>query len=224
MKTMTPTEQSTLVAQAKAGDRRAQEALLRSCERDIQGMVGKMKCSSADKEDLAQVARIAILKAVQTFDAGAGKQFRFYAAQWAGAEVRRAANTLSSVVVRNVRTRGSDLWLDAPVRVDSGEAEETSYLELMESAAATPEDSAIEDSEADRLRRVLERVISKMQAQAESKYDRLALARDLVYDRLLSHDPVSLETLSHRYGVVRETVRKLETTIVEMARAALVEA
>lgn len=223
VKTLTPVEQSTLVAQAKAGDRRATEALLRYCERDVQGMVGKMKCPSADRDDLAQVARMAVLKSIQTFDSDAGMQFRFYAAQWAREDVRRQATTLSSVVVRNVRTRGSDLYLDAPVHTPTGDIEETTYLDTMASEEPTPEFTVVAEDESERLRQVLESIIKRLKTQAESKYDRLGLARDLVYNRLLSHDPVNLSTLSTRYGVARETVRKLEIVILNMLKVALVK-
>lgn len=246
MKSLSPEQQAALVAQAKTNNPRAQRELLAYCERDIRAIVAKVKCAAADREDLAQVARIAIMKAVQTFDAQAGMQFRFYAAQWAREDVRREAVKLPSVVARGVRHRRlQDVSLDAPTSGE--ESDDLSLLDVLESEAPSPEDSVITDSEAERLRQVLERVIQRLKEDAERRYQaaarRLAkeagesydaildklmarvhtkhlLCRDVVYSRLLSHDPVKLETLSQRYGVARETVRKVEVAILKMAKFA----
>ena len=218
--TLTHEEQSALVAQAKTGDRLAQETLLRFCERDIQGMLRKAKCSAADKEDLAQTARLVVWKAIQTFNPTAGKQFRFYAAEWAREDMRRMANKLSTMVVRNVHTRGCDVHLDAPVSRGEGDESET-YMDTMSDSSTSPEDTAVECDEAERLRCVLESVIEQMKVQVSTKYDRSGLTRNLVYDRLLAHDPVKLDSLSERFGVSRETVRKLENVILGKVHAVL---
>lgn len=215
---LSPTEQADLVATVKGGDQKAARELLAFVERDIQGMLRKEKCSAADKQDLAQVGRMAVLKAVQTFDGDAGKQFRFYAAEWAREDIRRHATVLSSIVVRNVHTRGSDIYLDAPTKVVG---RESCYLETLDSGAPSAEELLAEFDEGERLRQVLESIIRRMRQQAEAKYDRLGLARSLVYDRLLSHDPVKLGTLAERFGVVRETARKLERAILAKAQTAL---
>lgn len=210
-------EQSDLVAQAKSGDQRASAELLKFMERDIQGMTRKEKCSSADREDLAQIARIAILKAVQTFNPDAGKQFRFYSADWAREDVRRHATVLSSIVVRNVHTKGADTYMDAPI----AGAMEGCYQDLMESPNPNPEEQLSSHYEAARLRQVLESIIARLKAQDSAKYNRNALARSLVYDRLLAPEPMNLGDIAHSYGVARETVRKLEVAILAMARKVL---
>lgn len=217
---LTHEEQCALVVRAQAGDRKATEALLRFCERDVQGMVTKMKCSSTDREDLAQVARLAIVKAIPNFKPDCGKQFRFYAADWAREDARRLATTLSSVVVRNVRTRGMDVELDAPMHHTTSDGEAT-LLDTLESEEPTPEQQSILDGEEARVRAVLERIVARLRQKAASRYDRAELCRDLVFNKLLSEDPVTLDTLARRYGTSRETVRKLEMVIVKMARSAL---
>lgn len=218
MKNLTPEEQNALAVRAQAGDKRAISALLEFCERDIHAIVGKAKCTKTEREDLAQVARLTILEsAIPTFNPAAGLQFRFYAAQWVRTEVKRSRNLTSSVVVRNVRTRSSDLSLDIPVDEMSGET----HSDLLESNEPSPEDVLIEADRDTRLRQVLEVIVEGLKADASARYDKVALCRDLLYNRILSNDPMGLDSLSKRYGIGRETVRKVECLILERTRTAI---
>lgn len=199
MKSLTPAEQNDLAVRAKAGDRKATADLLAFCERDVLAIVSKWRCSEAEREDLAQVARIAILEsAIPGFNPGKGYQFRFYAALWARTEVKRARNVGSSVVVVNVRTGGMDLSLDAPV---SHEDDGGTLGDALEDVTPSPEDYAIEGDTSDRVRQAMERIISSLHHDASRKYDRIALCRDLVYNRLLSERPMNLDALSCRSAV-----------------------
>jgi RNA polymerase sigma factor (sigma-70 family) len=219
VKSLTPAEQNDLAIRAKAGDRKAVSDVLAFCERDVLAIVGKWRCTEAEREDLAQVARLAILEsAIPSFNPTKGYQFRFWAAQWARTEVKRSRNTNSSVVVVNVRTASSDVSLDAPVGEDGRD-----WSDMLPDDAPTPEDIALSYDNTDRVRQAMERIIASLHADASKKYDKLALCRDLVYNRLLSERPMKLDALALRYGVARETVRKLESVILQRTRGMLEE-
>jgi RNA polymerase sigma factor (sigma-70 family) len=220
VKSLTPAEQNDLAVRAKAGDRKAVAALLAFCERDVLAIVSKWRCSEAEREDLAQVARMAILEsAIPGFNPNKGYQFRFYAALWARTEVKRSKNTNSSVVVKNVRTSTTDVSMDAALGADGMD-----WGEMLPDEGPTPEDIAIADSNSDRVRHAMERIISSLREDADRKYDRIALCRDIVYNRLLSEKPVRLDALALRYGVARETIRKQEQLLLRRVRAVLVAA
>jgi RNA polymerase sigma factor (sigma-70 family) len=219
VKSLTPAEQNALAIAAKAGDRSAVSKLLAFCERDVLAIVSKWRCSEAEREDLAQVARMAIIEsAIPSFSPGKGYQFRFYAALWVRTEVKRSKNTNSSVVVKNVHTSTTD------VSMDVAKMEGLDWSEVLPDEGPTPEDIAISDSNSDRVRRAMERIISNLREDADRKYDRIALCRDLVYHRLLSEKPLRLDALALRYGVARETVRKQEQMLLQRVRAVLVVA
>lgn len=221
MKSFTPAEQNDLAVRAKAGDRKAVADLLAFCERDVLAIVAKWRCSEAEREDLAQVARMAILEsAIRTFNPTKGYQFRFWAAQWARTEVKRARNIGSSMVVVNVRTAGADVSLDAPT-VD-GEAPR--WNDMLEDETPGPEEYAIAGSNTERVREVMERIISTLRTDADKQYDRVALCRDLVYKRLLAETPVTLATVADWHGLSRQACRNIELTILKRARAALLGA
>ena len=226
MKSLTPVEQNALAIAAKAGDRSAVSKLLAFCERDVLAIVGKWRVSDAERQDLAQVARMSIIEsAIPGFNPNKGYQFRFYAALWARTEVKRARNVGSSVVVVNVRTGSSDLSLDVPAGFNhEGDPCERDWSDLTASDAPTPEEYAISGDNTERVRAAMERIIASLRDDADRKYDKVALCRDLVYKRLLSESPMNLAVLADQYGVARQTCRNLELALTKRLRGILVEA
>lgn len=218
--TLNAQQQSDLAIRAKASDQRATAKLIKFCDRDILAIVNKVKCSAADRDDLIQEARIVVLKAIQKFDPSAGKQFRYYTAEWVREEVRRAANTLSSVVVRNVRTRGTDVSLDEPTGDKRGGGEQTLF-DVIPSEEQGPEASAVESNNAEQVRQAMENIVRQLARKASARYDRAGLCRDLVYNRLLSERPLKLDVFAKRWSVARQTVSNLETYILTRAQRAL---
>lgn len=210
MKKLTHDEQNALVARAQAGDRKATADLLAFVERDIQAIVAKMVSTPEDRRDLAQVARMAVLESAIPKFVNRGLQFRFYAALWARTEVKRSRNINSSVVPINIRTFASDLSLDAPMKDESDDT----WGSVMEAEGPTPEEAYASCEDSERVRHAMERIISKLHVNANAKYDKRALCRDLVYNRLLSDTPVGLDVIAKRFNVARETVRKDEMLVI----------
>lgn len=212
-------EQSSLVLAAQNGDRRAINKLLAFCERDIRAIVSKMKCGRAQREDLAQEARIAIVRsAIPKFDPTAGKEFRFYAAWWVRTEVRRKHNVGSSVVSRNVRTLAeSDVSLDAQYGDEDGD----SFLATFVDDAPSPEEALLQADEDAQVQRALESAVTKLLKRKNAQFDKAALCRDVLYSRILAATPTKLDDLAVKHNVARETVRKLEVLIKDEAQEAL---
>jgi RNA polymerase sigma factor (sigma-70 family) len=223
LKSLTAEQQAALAARAKSGDKKATSALLAFCERDIVAIVRHLKCGAGDVEDVQQVARMTVLKAIQKFDANAGMQFRFYAAKWAKEDARRHVNSLSSIVRHNVHTRSRDVSLDAHTyRPDEHEDGEP-MLDRLESDLPSPEKEMVLDCEAQQLRIALTNIVRRLNNKTRRKYDRQAMAHDLVFKRMLSSDPLSFDDLAAAHKVARETVRKLEVAILKLAKCALQE-
>lgn len=220
MRNLTATQQADLARRAKLGDRSAIVELLRFCERDIAAIVRRVKCSAADKEDLAQTARMTVLKAVRTFDGGAGLQFRFYVARWLKTEVYRVARHLSSMV-DNSDASYPDLSLDDPTQTLREHSRHRTYAETLVSPSASPEENAVDKVEATRLREVLENVARSFRRRSRTGFNHAKLAHDIVHERLLSYTPVQLDKLSTRHNISRESVRKYEHAILASARKRL---
>lgn len=218
---MTTEEQNALHAEYLKGSTKARDALLAMCERDINGMVRKLKAPRHLVADMLQEARVAILaSALPKFKASQGLQFRFYAALWAREAIRRCAVTNSSMVKSHKRGRGGDLSLNAPVSDEHDSDEHINYLE----SDVDLEAQAIAAQEAAVLRLVMERVISRLKSTGSGQFDKRALCRDVVYSRLLAHEPANLEDVANRHGVARETVRKAEEAILRLARSFILNA
>jgi RNA polymerase sigma factor (sigma-70 family) len=210
---MTTEEQNALHAKYKAGDIKARDALLAMCERDIKAMVRKVRAPKHLVEDMLQDARVAVLaKALPKFQPSQGLQFRFYAALWAREAIKRCVVTNASVVLSHKRGR-QDLSLNAPVDAEEPEDEHIDHLD----AGVDIETEAIRAQEARVLRMVMERVISRLKARENQAYDRKALCRAIVHNRLLSHDPATLDDVGRSVGASRETVRKTEVAILRLA-------
>jgi len=214
---MTPNDQNRLACAAKAGNKRAVEALIKYCERDIAAIVAKTKCPSSEREDLAQVGRMTIIRdVIPNFNPAKGLQFRFYAAQWVRTYIQRYRCAGSSCVVRNVRTKAqADVSID-----DTSSDGARSYFESTTSPEDTPEDAAIKQDRAAHLRRTLCGVIDRLTKGHRSRYD-ANLCREVVYGRLLSYNPTDLGILSTKYGVSRSTVQNIEKVIITKTTRAL---
>jgi RNA polymerase sigma factor (sigma-70 family) len=79
-----------LLALAGAGDRQAQDAIIRLNERLIFRVVNKLPAGRLyDRDDLVQAGRLGMLRAIEKFDPTRGVKFGSYAVIWINAMVTR---------------------------------------------------------------------------------------------------------------------------------------
>lgn len=122
--------------------------------------------------------------------------------------VRQIANDLNvteqEVIEMNRRLSGGDASLNATV--GSGEGESTAqWQDWLEDTNADQASQYAEEDELDTRR-------SMLTAAMDVLNDR---ERDILTERRLRDDPVTLEALSERYGVSRERIRQIEVRAFE---------
>ena len=113
----------------------------------------------------------------------------------------------SDVVEMNRRMLASDASLNASY---AGEGE-TEWQERLIDESQNPETQIVERDELEKRRA---RLVRSMDGLTERE-------RDIIRERRLRDDPLTLEELSHRYSISRERVRQIEARALEKLRAAM---
>lgn len=108
----------TLAAMAQAGDRLAESALVKRYSPLAEGLSRGYFLAGGDADDLKQIAMIALLEAVRSYDAGRGAEFSTYASVCVRSRlldaVRAAGALKNSVLTDSIRLEadGEDNLLD----------------------------------------------------------------------------------------------------------------
>ena len=151
-------------------------------------------------EDLKQEALVGVLRALKTYDPTKGPWVA-YAVLWMKARMRQRTQ-------KHYRHSARELWLDNPVQSNTDEPDPTTWAH---SRATEPVDLVECAQQAAQVRRAARLV--------KNKFGHRGL--DLLYDRILSDDPVILDVLAERYGVTRERVRQIEVKMLGYLRTKL---
>lgn len=114
----------------------------------------------------------------------------------------------ADVVDMNRRMMASDASLNAVYGVESGDE----WLDRLVDDGPDPEAIVAERDELTKRRRLLARGFDRLNPRE----------RDIVRERCLREEPLTLEVLSQRYGVSRERVRQIEARALEKLHAAMV--
>jgi RNA polymerase sigma-32 factor len=114
------------------------------------------------------------------------------------------------VVEMNRRMSGSDASLNATMTDDS----ETEWLDHLVDDSPTQDSVLAETEERTQRRQLLREALAQLNARE----------REIVRDRRLRDEPLTLEDLSQRFHVSRERIRQLEVRAVEKLRKAMLGA
>ena len=130
--------------------------------------------------------------------------------------VRQIANDLNvteqEVIEMNRRLSGGDASLNATV--GSGEGESTAqWQDWLEDTNADQASQYAEEDELDTRRSMLAAAMDVLNERE----------RDILTERRLRDDPVTLEALSERYGVSRERIRQIEVRAFEKLQKRMTE-
>jgi RNA polymerase sigma-32 factor len=109
----------------------------------------------------------------------------------------------SEVIDMNRRLSGSDASLNATVGSDGDSS--TQWQDWLEDEDSDQAEHYAEKDELDTRRELLMQAMSVLNARE----------RDVLMERRLAEDPVTLEDLSTRYGVSRERIRQIEVRAFE---------
>jgi RNA polymerase sigma-32 factor len=120
--------------------------------------------------------------------------------------------TEAEVISMNRRLAGSDASLNAQVGSSDGDSS-TQWQDWLEDEGANTAEAYAEADELDARRTML---VSAMDVLNERE-------RDILMDRRLRDEPVTLEDLSSRFGVSRERIRQIEVRAFEKLQARMRE-
>jgi RNA polymerase sigma factor (sigma-70 family) len=201
-------------------------ALLSEVEAMIRGFASKLVRASGgavDAADLAQVGRIAALRAAASYDPQGGASFRTYCFHPVGEEMRREARRSRSSAVRCTGSVVRDVSLSAPVGEDS---EQTLGDTFSDGAPSTEDQFAAAEVEA-KVRAIVARVKGEQFKACEALFDELLERLMTSYfadkgERMRCEGP-SLRSLAEKYSLSHEWVRKTEVRISDALRVALTQ-
>jgi len=108
------------------------------------------------------------------------------------------------VVEMSQRLGSWDVSLDAPV----GPEQEGTLMEILP-AQETPADESLADEE---LRELFRRKLAEFAATLDDRY------ADILRNRILSENPMTLDDIGKKYNISRERARQLEEKIIKRLR------
>lgn len=173
---------------------------------------------SVDAADLAQVGRIAALKALETYNPDGGTAFRTYCYHPVGEEMKREANRSRSSARRSTGKVTLDVSFSAPV----GDEGETTVGEMFADEAPSIEEQVAKAQIEARVRGI---VASVREEQAnQSLFDDLLERLMTSYfagegERMRSEVP--LATLAEKYGMSRQGIAVNEKRVLAALTVAL---
>jgi len=207
---LTREEERNLADQARRGDPRAREELVK---RNLPFVVAVAKRSmgrGARLDDLVQEGNIGLLRAVEKFDTSRGTRFSTYAIWWIRAYIQKYLKEIHSSVRggEDGKRRGlRDLSLDVTI----GEDGEITALDRLPDEGPGPEDEFVAAQSAEMVRNRLERFRKRIGP----------LGWDILEERLSSDSPQTLEQIGKRWGLSRERVRQVELQTKTFLKRAL---
>jgi RNA polymerase sigma-32 factor len=116
----------------------------------------------------------------------------------------------NDVVEMNRRMSGSDVSLNATTAEDS----DTEWLDRLVDDSPTQDLVLAEADERSKRQKLLNRALTQLNERE----------REIIRERRLRDEPLTLEDLSHRFHVSRERIRQLEVRAVEKLRKAMLGA
>ena len=132
-----------LALAAQRGDAAAEEELVRRFEPLAEGVSRSYILAGCDADDLRQIARIALLEAVRTYDPARGAEFSTYASACVKNRMRDAALRAASRI--RIAAAGKNAPLNSGVSIDDERAEEGGVaLGELVSPELSPEQQYIE--------------------------------------------------------------------------------
>jgi RNA polymerase sigma-32 factor len=234
----------SLAMQHRAGDRRATARLVEGCRECVVATAAEYRRWGPPLEDLIQEGNLGLLKAIDHFDPDRGVRLATYARYWIRAEIRE-------YVVRQYRMvrLGASKGERRAIRVFRGTGERRPEvlaalcdLPVDRAAALLPLLMSVDVSLSplpgddgpglgDRLAQGGASAEELLSAANEHRRLRDAVAaalaqleprlQDVVRQRILAENPVTLEQIGTAWGVSKERVRQVEAVAKEKLRAYL---
>ena len=230
--TLTPIEQKRLLRRARKGDIQARKELGECFIPLVMSIVGKMRAKQGVSiEDLQQEGHVSVQRALDRYKLRSPMKLHNYVAMWVEGAIIRHLRKARSVVKQDYGnvTAIQDFALDVPMRVEDSDGE--TWLEHLRSEGPGPEESVIAADEVARTTMALSQAVKNFplripeslpqNSQGVTRAKAISILSDLVQNRLYTDEPQSLDDISRRHGVGRETIRKMEMKLLAKVRAVL---
>lgn len=197
-KPLSQEEEEALFLALKAGDRAAEEKLIRHNLRLVAFIAKKYK-GQADNDDLISVGSMGLLKAIKTFDKGKGNSFSTYASRCIENEIL--------MMFRSEKRHALNVSLEEDIGVDK----EGNTISLIDILAADEEDGVEKIVENKLLYKKVEAVINKSLSGRE---------REIICRRygVNGYGIQTQKQVAVAMGISRSYVSRLETHAIDIIK------
>lgn len=196
-KPMSPYEECEALARMKEGDESARQELIERNMRLIVHIARKYKVPGCTFDDLISIGAIGLIKAVRSYDPGAGTSLSTYAARCIENEILMS--------LRHSRKQQNDISLDEPLGTDS-EGNTVSFSDLL----GTPPD-LVEDEVR---RRITLDMVQKALPALPERERRVLMMRYGIGDGIVHPQ----HEIADRLGISRSYVSRVEKHAIELIR------
>lgn len=205
--------ETKLLKRAKKGDKAARELLVKHNLNLVIHLSKKHEKSGLPLEDLVQEGMAGFVHAIDKFDIKQKVKLSTYAVWWINAFIfRHTKEARGPVRLPHVRKNESLPPLPRAVSMSSpiGENEDIELQDLF------ADESPLVDEVYDDLteRQNVSKSVKKMNSLGK-------IGRDIVRERLMAEDPVTLEVLGNRHNLSRERIRQIEVKVKDQLRRRL---
>lgn len=220
---LTEEERATLIADAQAGDALSMRALLSIHARLVEHFARRMwaRCSAATGgfgiEDLRQVGRMGLVRAIERFDPSRGVQFSTFASIWIRSKIKRCVDDqIGQIHVPAWARSESNRERRQSLRTTIREAVEAAALPTVDVESLSLAHALTDDDERRSQLRFVRRVIKHLALQG-------ALApRDVeLIMRRYTSPGETLQQVGNSFRLSRERVRQIENALLAVLRGAV---
>jgi RNA polymerase primary sigma factor len=208
-------DETKLLKRVKRGDKQARELLVKHNLNLIIMLAKKQEKTGLALEDLVQEGMAGFVHAIDKFDLKKEVKLSTYAVWWVNAFIfRHARSARGPVKLPNKRKDGELPPFPRSVSMSSpiGENDDGEFLDLF------ADESPLIDEQYDR-----ETASGGIRSSLKKMGSLGSIGRDIVYERLMAEEPMTLDEIGKRHGLSRERIRQLEVGVKDKLRKRLMD-
>lgn len=195
---LTLEEEKNLFAEYAAGDREAEEKLVKHNMRLVAHIANKFHSTREDEDDLISVGSIGLLKAIRSFDINKANNFSTYASRCIENEIL--------MLLRNEKKRANDMSLEESVGEDK-DGNEISLMDILTNDGDSLEHLGEVASEFERVERIIRNKLDPRE-------------REIIAHRfgLFGQFPKTQKELAKQMSISRSYISRIEKRTMEILK------